>query len=120
MKKMIAASAVCLSLAGCATLESDPITVGLLTGNLDTAFDILEGTGNLFRHPDGTTNFRFVINESATNYYDKSDEKGKEDFRLYRLGSWLASKNACTNGYEITQKTITKEPVVHLYEGVCK
>lgn len=120
MKKMIAASAACLSLAGCATLDSDPMMAGLLTGDIDTAFALTTGTGNVFRLPDGTTKFTFVIPESATSQYERSDEKGREAFRQFRLGSWLASKNACPNGYEITGKSMSPDALVHAYDGVCK
>lgn len=104
-------------LSGCVT--TDPITMGFLTGNTGTTMELMKGTGNAVRKSDGKTAFTFVIHDTATAYHAKDDLKGKEDFRLFQLGSWLAKVKECPNGYDVS-KLVHQDPEIHAYEGFCK
>ena len=109
------------ALSACSSLDTmlDPIGAGMFTGSMDTTWEIMSGTGKATRLPDGKTVFTFVIHESATAYFEKNDVKGKEDFRLHQLGSWVSKAKECPNGYEM-KKLAAAVQDLHAYEGVCK
>ena len=116
LKTISASTFFALALTGCAV---DPITLGALTGSYDQSFELMKGTGNTIRTPDGKIKFTFVIHESATSYFDKNDETGKENFRIHQLGSYLSTVTDCSNGYEVIKLT-ARVTDTHVYEGACK
>jgi hypothetical protein len=98
----------------------DPISTGFLTGSMDTSFELMQGNGSIVRTSEGKTKFTFVIHDLATSkFFDKNDLEGQENFRLNRLGAFLASKQECPNGYQVT-KVEPKPDDAHLYDGFCK